>query len=159
MSQKFHGTIEELKNVVLSAGIPGEWESYGNKQTFRSEDGGILSWWPTGTIQFQGKADEKANLERMVLNAISTEQSHTEPDKASQEGPVPDEPKRTHSKSLKKSCCESAKMLKRVKRALSRLGITILLINDSVKVMTMETEYGFYNSLDEYGPEIHIRKL
>jgi predicted nucleotide-binding protein len=59
-----HG-IEELKGKMASAGITGDWSDDGQgKHSFRSQKGGILNFWPSkGTLQFQGKAGPKAELE------------------------------------------------------------------------------------------------
>lgn len=65
MAQKYHGTITELKKGLKLAQINGRWASDGNgKQTFYSDTGGILNWWPsTKTILIQGKERGKEILE------------------------------------------------------------------------------------------------
>jgi hypothetical protein len=142
----------------MSTRTQGEWQSEGGKQTFRSLEGGILNWWPNGTIQFQGKADEKSNLERLVQKALTAKQSNMEPDKVNPKGSGPVIPPRSESYTLEVCCCESAALLKRVKYSLSDLGLTIMLINDSSEVVR-EIEYDHYCSLVERGSEVHIREL
>jgi predicted nucleotide-binding protein len=82
MANKFEGTIEELQARVEAAGIKGKWEEDGQgKHTFRSNDGGVLNWWPTkGTLQLQGQDKAKQRLEK----AITSESGIM----SSQEGPV-----------------------------------------------------------------------
>lgn len=65
MSQKYNGTVAELKNGVKLTQIKGRWASDGKgKHTFYSDTGGILNWWPsTKTIQFQGRERGKEILE------------------------------------------------------------------------------------------------
>lgn len=63
MSNKFNGSIEELK--VLMASVPGDWSEDGNgKHTFRTKDGGVMNWWPSkGTINLQGNEEGKAKIQ------------------------------------------------------------------------------------------------
>lgn len=59
MSNKFYGTIEELKSAVENAGLVGGWEEKAGNAVvhqFRGRTGEILNWWPSsGTLSFQGK--------------------------------------------------------------------------------------------------------
>lgn len=72
MSQKYNGSIETLKDCMISANIRGEWQSDGSQQTFRSSTGGILNWWPsTGTLQLQGKEPGKSQLQRALHNCLA----------------------------------------------------------------------------------------
>src|SRR6185369_16202508 len=73
MKKKFNGTIEELRCLVTATKIQGIWHSDGTKHTFRSIDGGILNWWPTGTIQFQGKDTAKLVLEQLLSWVIKSD--------------------------------------------------------------------------------------
>jgi predicted nucleotide-binding protein len=68
MTNKFEGTIEELKALIKAAGITGKWEDDGlGKHTFRSGDGGLLNWWPSrGTLNLQGKDKAKSKLEKAI---------------------------------------------------------------------------------------------
>ena len=65
MAASFEGSAEELMAKVAVSGVKGEWTADGQgKHSFRSKKGGILNFWPSkGTVQFQGKADPKAELE------------------------------------------------------------------------------------------------
>lgn len=58
---KFHGTFNEIQDVVRSCGIAGDWalDPDANRYGFRSKRGEILNWWPSkGTVQFQGKKSD-----------------------------------------------------------------------------------------------------
>lgn len=65
MACSFEGSIEELQAKVAASGVNGAWTTDGNgKHTFRSKKNGILNFWPSkGTVQFQGAAGPKAELE------------------------------------------------------------------------------------------------
>ena len=67
---KFHGNLEELKKLVESCGIVGNWQDNekASNHSFRGQRGEVLNWWPSkGTIQFQGqrKDEFKALLSEM----------------------------------------------------------------------------------------------
>ncbi len=66
MAIKHKGTLDDLKAKV--AGINGSWHDDGNgKHTFRSQEGGVLNWWPSsGTIQIQGQETAKTILELAI---------------------------------------------------------------------------------------------
>lgn len=55
---KFHGTLEELKHLVQSAGASGRWiekNTLPPSHQFRGDVGQRLLWWPsTGSLLFQG---------------------------------------------------------------------------------------------------------
>lgn len=64
MASTFKGTIDQLKELIAAANIHGEWSEGAGKHSFRSQDGGVLNWWPSkGTLQFQGKPEGKSPLE------------------------------------------------------------------------------------------------
>ena len=67
MAKEFHEGIEALMARVAASGIKGDWVDDGNgKFTFRSQRKGILNYWPSkGTVQCQGKAEPKAELEAL----------------------------------------------------------------------------------------------
>jgi len=133
MSQKYHGTFDELKNLLKSAGILGEWHSDGKGlQTFRSVGGGILNWWQsTGTIQFQGKPDAMAVLKRS-LNLGSSQHSLTS---------QPDEPE-THAwkdqadKPVKAHNSDATSILEISKQALTAAGLTVTQISRSTCIVS-----------------------
>lgn len=118
MSHKFHGTIEELKKIVSSTGISGEWQVDGaGKHTFRSREESVLNWWPSkGTVQFQGKPEGKAILEQSVGKLLDKVKGITKPTSAAAEngseprpgiGPVSRpqlNPKRPHVKCFNCGC-------------------------------------------------------
>jgi len=71
---KFKGTIEQLKGVVESSGLQGEWHDKANNMyQFECRLGGNLNWYNTkrGTIVFQGNAEEKAALEGILTPLLS----------------------------------------------------------------------------------------
>ena len=65
MPNPFHGTFEELKAVLASTGIQGDWQSDGNgKHSFRARNKAVMNWWEAkGTINIQGQAQGKHELE------------------------------------------------------------------------------------------------
>ena len=65
MATEFHDGIDALRALVSANGINGEWSDDGNgKYTFKSRRKGTLNYWPhKGTVQCQGKAEPKAELE------------------------------------------------------------------------------------------------
>src|SRR5258707_7815666 len=79
MANKFDGTIEELQVLVKSAGLKGKWEDDGQgKCIFRSNDGGVLNWWPSkGTIQLQGIGNAKSKLEKAIVEGTATTAGQT----------------------------------------------------------------------------------
>jgi predicted nucleotide-binding protein len=85
MPPKFKGPLLELKELVEKAGVDGQWKDDGQgKTTFRSSEGGVLNWWPaTGTIQIQGTADAKAELEQAFATAEQTSTPKKKPAKPS----------------------------------------------------------------------------
>jgi len=70
MAIKHKGSLDELKAKI--AGITGAWSEDGSgKQTFRSQEGGVLNWWPSsGTIQVQGQDPAKSILELALSGEI-----------------------------------------------------------------------------------------
>jgi hypothetical protein len=59
---KFHGSLEELQEIVLRCAIPGGWHFHKKSRFYKFEaaTGAILNWWPsTGTINFQGQDAEE----------------------------------------------------------------------------------------------------
>ena len=57
MSQ-FFGDIDQLKQIVESAGYVGVWQHKepNNCHSFKARTNEVLNWWPgKGTVQFQGK--------------------------------------------------------------------------------------------------------
>lgn len=80
MPIKFNGTVDELKDKILKAGIRGVWTDQNEKYSFRSEDGGVLNWWPkTQSLSFQGSSDAKAKLESIFFTGESGEGTKGDP--------------------------------------------------------------------------------
>lgn len=80
MPNKFIGGIDDLKEKVRGASIRGEWTNQKDKHSFRSEDGGVLNWWPkTQSLSFQGPSDAKAKLESIFLTGESGEGTMSAP--------------------------------------------------------------------------------
>ena len=70
MATDFHEGIEALRRLVDASGIKGEWSEDGNgKHIFKSQRKGIVNYWPhKGTVQCQGKAEPKAELEAIFAS-------------------------------------------------------------------------------------------
>jgi hypothetical protein len=50
-------------------GIYGDWLDRENHKQFHSEAGSVLNWWPTtGTVYFQGTADDVEALKRAICS-------------------------------------------------------------------------------------------
>ena len=74
---KFYGSIKDLQSIVINCGIQGAWKpaeksGNGKKHTFRSELGGVICWWTTGTVAFQGKEPDCSALERALAQYLAT---------------------------------------------------------------------------------------
>lgn len=159
MSQKYHGTINELKDVVKAAGIQGVWKQDGSgKQIFRSEGGGVLNWWRNGTINFQGNDSAKGVLERTLqkLLAGSCNSSCAKPESVTQNASDPVTAYQPQSRL--QSNGDTPSLLKRVKDALASSGLTVMLVSDSTYIVR-DSEYDQSCSLVHQGSEIYIRKL
>lgn len=65
MAIEFHKGIDALRRLIDASGIEGEWSEDGSgKHIFKSQRKGTLNYWPhKGTIQCQGRAEPKAELE------------------------------------------------------------------------------------------------
>ena len=70
MAIEFHDGIEALRRLIDAGGIKGDWSEDGlGKHTFRSQRKGIVNYWPSnGTVQCQGKAEPKAELEAIFAS-------------------------------------------------------------------------------------------
>ncbi|MDE8345841.1 MAG: nucleotide-binding protein [Acidocella sp.] len=81
MAIDFDGSEDDLKTLVASKGIDGEWSTDGNgKIIFRAKKGGVLNFWETtGRVQCQGSADKKAVLEAMFSGAAPSSQTTAAP--------------------------------------------------------------------------------
>lgn len=78
--KQFHGSLEDLKSIVESVGVSGEWSEKPNSglHCFRARTGEVLNWWPSkGTIQVQGK---NAEVFRGKLEAVGGGASVTKAD-------------------------------------------------------------------------------
>jgi predicted nucleotide-binding protein len=73
MAARFKGTVEDMKGFVEKTGIRGQWQESSGKHSFRTQQDGILNWWPSsGTLQYQGTEPGKTQLEQAVTAAMST---------------------------------------------------------------------------------------
>jgi len=74
MAINYNGSAADLKALVASHGIEGEWSGDGNgKLVFRAKKGGVLNFWEkTGSVQCQGAADRKAALEAILNDSVAT---------------------------------------------------------------------------------------
>lgn len=94
--EKFRGGFDELKTLISGLGCKGEWADENGKRVFRSEDDAILNWSPsTGTLQIQGPATPRKQLEVAVTKALSSDPSAsvvptpTAPAAVGEESPAP----------------------------------------------------------------------
>lgn len=72
MALQFKGSLEELRQAIQSLDRQGDWLDLGESKQFRDKSGGILNWFPTtGTIQFQGRAEGRSQLETLVQAALT----------------------------------------------------------------------------------------
>lgn len=67
MAKKFHDGIDALKALVEQSGQKGHWSELNGLYQFRSQRGGVLSYWPaTSTVSAQGKSPGKEELEALL---------------------------------------------------------------------------------------------
>jgi predicted nucleotide-binding protein len=81
---KFKGSIDDLKQMVESAGFTiASVESKGTFEQIKTENGAILNFFKTGTLQYQGNKEASENL-KGALKALTTSgassPSHPSPD-------------------------------------------------------------------------------
>ena len=70
MTIEFHDGLDELQRLINENGLTGDWSEDANgKHTFRSQGKGVLNYWPhTGTVQCQGRAEPRAELEAIFAS-------------------------------------------------------------------------------------------
>lgn len=67
MAKKFYDGIDALKALIERAGHKGPWTESNGCHQFRSQRGGVLSYWPaTSTVSVQGKSPAKEDLEALI---------------------------------------------------------------------------------------------
>lgn len=67
MARKFYEGIDALKALIEQADQKGAWTENSGCHQFRSHRGGVLSFWPgTTTVNIQGKAPGKGELEALI---------------------------------------------------------------------------------------------
>ena len=85
MTLKFFDTPEVLKEIVKGAGLVGIWTEANGSYQFRSQYGGVLSYWPgTSTVMIQGKSPGKEELESLFTEStpvISVKTGYIQPNK------------------------------------------------------------------------------
>lgn len=74
MAIEFHDGPEAIKELLAARGIKGKWSDDGQGRiSFRSQSNGVLNYWPhKGTVQCQGKAGPKAELEAVFSQSSAT---------------------------------------------------------------------------------------
>jgi len=106
MAHRFSGTIAELKTQLAPFNTSmGNWiEVNPNQYQFCHKDGGIMNWFPsTGTINFQGKPENRDTLEKLFLYVIQSSSAQklegveAEPAKGSSQ-PTDSEPSKVYTK-------------------------------------------------------------
>jgi predicted nucleotide-binding protein len=68
-------TLDNLKARIEEAGIDGKW-TYDDKykHSFRSEEGGIINFWPTtGKVQYQGSKEAQIALKEAIEDSSTKE--------------------------------------------------------------------------------------
>ncbi|MFT4108812.1 TIR domain-containing protein [Propionicimonas sp.] len=66
MARKFYEGIDALKALIDNA-HKGTWSEKNDCHVFRSQRGGVLSYWPgTATVSVQGQSPDKARLEASI---------------------------------------------------------------------------------------------
>ncbi|MDR2991359.1 MAG: nucleotide-binding protein [Burkholderiaceae bacterium] len=66
MTLKFFDGPDALKAKISAAGLHGAWSESNDSYQFRSQRGGVLSYWPgTSTVIVQGKSPGKEDLEAL----------------------------------------------------------------------------------------------
>lgn len=73
---KFKGTYQELKDIILSTGISGTWKECGsdeNQKQYKTDSGITLNWWESSkTLQVQGQqGKEKEDFEKCLNEALN----------------------------------------------------------------------------------------
>lgn len=72
MAKKFYDGIDELKKLVETSGQKGGWSESNGCHTFRSQRGGVMSYWPgTFTVSAQGKSPGKEELDALLDGGVS----------------------------------------------------------------------------------------
>ena len=73
MSEKFYGTLQDLKDKLLPLDLDGEWQEQPNGVwKFRQKNKAGVLWSATkGTIWFDGPDPQKGGLEKTVLAVLS----------------------------------------------------------------------------------------
>src|SRR5438034_9878164 len=74
----FGGEYDDLKRIVASLKVAGEWsEPTKGCVQFRARDGAIFNWYlTTGTINFQGPDPAKTKLQGKLTAALAAEEEH-----------------------------------------------------------------------------------
>ncbi|MFG1203668.1 TIR domain-containing protein [Xanthobacter aminoxidans] len=71
MALKFFDGPEALVAKVQQAGLAGSWTQQNGSHQFRSQRGGVLSYWPgTCTVTVQGKSPGKEDLESIFSDEL-----------------------------------------------------------------------------------------
>lgn len=80
MSKKFYEGLEALMAMIDQAGLKGTWKENNGCNQFRSQRGGVLSYWPgTNTVSVQGKSPGKDELEALIDAGVTEGVAATAP--------------------------------------------------------------------------------
>jgi hypothetical protein len=73
MVYKFEGALAELHQLIETTDLDGKWtDNLPGKHRFRSNDGGVLTWWSSsGSILIQGQHEAKIKLEGVFAGKSS----------------------------------------------------------------------------------------
>jgi hypothetical protein len=71
----FHGSLEELKDLVSQLGVPCQWQHKGAFELAVFEDGVSnlkLNWWPQGgELRLVGDPEVRDTLQRQLENLLN----------------------------------------------------------------------------------------
>jgi predicted nucleotide-binding protein len=83
LSLKYFDGADALKAMITAAGVNGSWSALNGGHQFRSQRGGVLSYWEsTATVTIQGKSPGKEDLDTAFANGnaqTSVPASNTSP--------------------------------------------------------------------------------
>lgn len=72
MARKFFEGADALKALIDQSSHKGTWTEQNGYHQFRSQRGGVLSYWPgTGTVNVQGRSPGKDDLEELLDAGLS----------------------------------------------------------------------------------------
>jgi hypothetical protein len=72
---QFHGSLQQLQNLVATLGLPCHWEHKGAFEMAVFDDGESnlrLNWWPgSGVVQLVGDPAQRVDLEKRLARELA----------------------------------------------------------------------------------------